>query len=284
MKAKLTGLVEFGSGGLNGATLTVFDSGVHAGAVLRRPRRLHHRLPQRGRRASPRHELAEGGAEGAADGRGRAHRRRLRRRRTRRASTRSSASCRPSCWSSPAISLFVGDLHHHQHLLDPGRPAQPRARPAAGHGRLAPPGQPVGARSRRSRSGCSGRPSGLGVGYLLALGLRWLFGVFGLDLSRADFPMTWHGGVLVATSSAWVSRRSPRSSPPAAPPGSPPIAALRDDVALPESSHAATCPRSARCWCWSAPVLDRRSGSAATATRPCSASAAASCSSSSACP
>ena len=37
MKAKLTGLVEFGSGGLNGATLTVFDRPVHAGAVLRRP-------------------------------------------------------------------------------------------------------------------------------------------------------------------------------------------------------------------------------------------------------
>ena len=26
MKAKLTGLVEFGSGGLNGATMTVFDN------------------------------------------------------------------------------------------------------------------------------------------------------------------------------------------------------------------------------------------------------------------
>ena len=39
--------------------------------------------------------------------------------------------------------------------------------------------------------GLVGSTVGLGVGYLLALGLRWLFGVFGLDLSRADFPMTW---------------------------------------------------------------------------------------------
>ncbi len=39
--------------------------------------------------------------------------------------------------------------------------------------------------------GLLGSTVGLGVGYLLALGLRWLFGVFGLDLSRADFPMTW---------------------------------------------------------------------------------------------
>ena len=39
--------------------------------------------------------------------------------------------------------------------------------------------------------GLVGSTVGLGVGYLLALGLRWLFGVFGLDLSRAEFPMTW---------------------------------------------------------------------------------------------
>ncbi len=45
--------------------------------------------------------------------------------------------------------------------------------------------------------GLLGSTVGLGVGYLLALGLRWLFGVFGLDLSRADFPMTWSAVLLV---------------------------------------------------------------------------------------
>ena len=73
---------------------------VHAGAVLRRPGRVHHGLPQRGRGRLP----------------DRAARTRRRRccppgwwrapatptsRRTRRTSTRSWGSCRPSCWSSP---------------------------------------------------------------------------------------------------------------------------------------------------------------------------------------
>ena len=43
------------------------------------------------------------------------------------------------------------------------------------------------ARGRRSW-GCSGPTVGLGLGYLLALGLRWLFGTFGLDLSQARLP------------------------------------------------------------------------------------------------
>jgi len=38
--------------------------------------------------------------------------------------------------------------------------------------------------------GLVGSTLGLGLGYLLALGLRALFGVFGLDLSRAEFPVT----------------------------------------------------------------------------------------------
>jgi putative ABC transport system permease protein len=83
--------------------------------------------------------------------------------------------------------------------------------------------------------GLVGATVGLGVGYLLALGLRWLFGQFGLDLSRAEFPMTWSAvvwsyalGIIVTAIAATVpARRASRI---------PPIAALRDDVALPESS------------------------------------------------
>ena len=47
-------------------------------------------------------------------------------------------------------------LPDHQHLLDPGRAAQPRARAAAGARRLAPPGQPSRCSSRRSSVGLFG--------------------------------------------------------------------------------------------------------------------------------
>ena len=106
--------------------------------------------------------------------------------------------------------------------------------------------------------GLVGSTVGLGVGYLLALGLRWLFGVFGLDLSRAEFPMTWSAVVLVVRRSAWASRPSRRCCPARRAARIAPIAALRDDVALPESTHAATRPDRDACSCWSAPGRWRR--------------------------
>jgi len=83
--------------------------------------------------------------------------------------------------------------------------------------------------------GFFGSSVGLGVGYLLALGLRWLFGQFGLDLSRAEFPVTWptvawsYGVGLVVTAIASIvpAIRASRVAP---------VAALRDDVALPEAT------------------------------------------------
>jgi putative ABC transport system permease protein len=83
--------------------------------------------------------------------------------------------------------------------------------------------------------GLVGSTVGLALGYLIALGLRWLFGQFGLDLSRAAFPMTWPAvlwsyviGVGVTAFAALLpARRASRI---------PPIAALRDDVALPEAT------------------------------------------------
>ena len=83
--------------------------------------------------------------------------------------------------------------------------------------------------------GLVGSTVGLGVGYLLALGLRWLFGVFGLDLSRAAFPMTWQAVVfsyvigvgVTAVAAVLPARRAARIAP---------IEALRDDVALPEAT------------------------------------------------
>ncbi len=97
--------------------------------------------------------------------------------------------------------------------------------------------------------GLVGSTVGLGVGYLLALGLRWLFGVFGLDLSRADFPLTWPAvfwsyvvGVGV-TADRCAAARAPRC--PDRTDGGP---ARRRGPARVDA--AATCPDRARSWCW----------------------------------
>jgi putative ABC transport system permease protein len=83
--------------------------------------------------------------------------------------------------------------------------------------------------------GLLGSTLGLGVGYLLARGLAWVFGLLGLDLSRASFVVEWPTilwsyvvGVGVTLLAAYFpARRASRV---------PPIQALRDDVALPESA------------------------------------------------
>jgi len=83
--------------------------------------------------------------------------------------------------------------------------------------------------------GLLGSTIGLGVGYLLARGLAVLFGLFGLDLSRAGFPVEWTTvmwsyavGMLVTVFASWLpARRASRI---------PPIQALRDDIALPETA------------------------------------------------
>ena len=83
--------------------------------------------------------------------------------------------------------------------------------------------------------GVVGSTIGLGVGYLLARGLAYLFGLFGLDLGRASFPIEWPTvfwsyvvGIVVTVIAAYLPAR--RASAIA------PIQALRDDVALPETA------------------------------------------------
>lgn len=83
--------------------------------------------------------------------------------------------------------------------------------------------------------GLVGSTIGLGVGLLLFFGIRALFGLFGLDIASAPIvfePRTvivnYAVGMLVTMFAAWIpARRTSRI---------PPIAALRDDIALPESS------------------------------------------------
>ncbi len=83
--------------------------------------------------------------------------------------------------------------------------------------------------------GVFGSTVGLGLGYLLARGLQLLFGAVGFDLSRATFPVglrtvvaSYVVGLVVTALAAYLPARRASSIPP--------VAALRDDVALPESS------------------------------------------------
>lgn len=83
--------------------------------------------------------------------------------------------------------------------------------------------------------GLLGSGVGLGLGVLLAMAIRWMFAQFGLDLSGTALvfgprtPLAAFGvGLLVTMVAAYLpARRSSRI---------PPIAALRDDVAMPEST------------------------------------------------
>ncbi len=83
--------------------------------------------------------------------------------------------------------------------------------------------------------GLVGSTIGLGLGVVLALGIRALFGTFGLDLSGQSLvfaPRTvlvaYAVGLVVTVSAAWLpARRTSRIAP---------VQAMRDDIALPESS------------------------------------------------
>jgi putative ABC transport system permease protein len=83
--------------------------------------------------------------------------------------------------------------------------------------------------------GLVGSTLGLGLGVLLAMGIRALFGNFGLDLSGQSLifqPRTvvaaYAVGVVVTMVAAWLpARRTGRIAP---------VQALRDDVAMPEAS------------------------------------------------
>jgi putative ABC transport system permease protein len=83
--------------------------------------------------------------------------------------------------------------------------------------------------------GLVGATIGLGGGWLLAQGLALLFAQFGAEFGGADFVLTWPaviasytvGVVVTALASFLPARRAGKIAP---------VAALRDDVAMPESA------------------------------------------------
>jgi putative ABC transport system permease protein len=84
--------------------------------------------------------------------------------------------------------------------------------------------------------GVIGSTLGLGLGYLLAHGLRLLFGIFGLDLGSISFPVQ-PSTILAAYAVGIVVTAGASTLPAARAARIPPMAALRDDIALPESSQ-----------------------------------------------
>jgi len=83
--------------------------------------------------------------------------------------------------------------------------------------------------------GLVGTTAGLGVGYLLAMALRWIFGKIGLDLTGVPMPVATRtviaafvSGMVTTLIAAYLpARRAGRISP---------VAAMHDDIAMPETS------------------------------------------------
>ena len=232
MEAKLTGLVEFGSGGLNGATLTVFDSrfmqerfyggrDVFGTVSLNAAEGVSQReLANAAQKVLPAGVVARTGDAYVEKNKA--------------SLDEILGFLQTFLLVFAAVSLIVGVfiIINTFSILVAQRSRELALLRAMGASRRQVNGSVL---LEATAVGLLGSTVGLGVGYLLALGLRWLFGVFGLDLSRADFPMTWQAvfwsyvvGVGVTAIAALLpARRAARIAP---------MAALRDDVALPEST------------------------------------------------
>ena len=124
-----------------------------------------------------------------------------------------------------------GHLHHPQHLLDACRAAHPGAGPAAGDRCQQAPDHVVRC-GGGVPAGLLGGVLGIVLGIGVALGLRQLLGIFGAELPEGNLvlePRTivlgMAVGVIVTVVAAWFPARRASQVPP--------VAAMRDDVALP---------------------------------------------------
>ena len=212
MKTKLTGLVEFGSGGLNGATLTVFDSrfmqerfyggrDVYGTVSLNAAEGVSQQdLADAANKVLPAGVVARTGDDYVE--------------KNKESLDEVLGFLQTFLLVFALVSLIVGAfiIINTFSILVAQRSRELALLRAMG-----------ASRRQVNRSvlleaaavGLLGSTVGLGVGYLLALGLRWLFGVFGLDLSRADFPMTWSAVFVVVRRRR--GRHGPRSTAARAP-------------------------------------------------------------------
>ncbi|QIX25726.1 FtsX-like permease family protein [Nocardioides sp. JQ2195] len=232
MKVKLTGLVEFGSGGLNGATLTVFDTkflqdtffggkDVYTSISLNAADGVsQEELAAAAQEVLPKDVVARTGDESV--------------KKNKASLDEIMGFLKTFLLVFAGVALVVGIflIINTFSILVAQRSRELALLRALG-----------ASRGQVNRSvitealvvGLVGSTVGLGLGYLLALLLRFLFGRFGLDLGGAEFPVSgwtifWSYAVgLVVTTIAAVlpAVRASRI---------PPMAALRDDVALPEAT------------------------------------------------
>ncbi len=232
MDARITGLVEFGSGGLNGATMTVFDTrsmqklffggkDVYSGVSLNAADGVSQaELAKAAQKVLPAGMVARTGDASV--------------KKNKESLDKILGFLQTFLLVFAGIALIVGIflIINTFSILVAQRSRELALLRAMGASRRQVNGAVL---LEALVVGLVGSTVGLALGYLLALGLRWLFGRFGLDLSRAAFPMTWPAvlwsyviGVGVTAFAALLpARRAARI---------PPIAALRDDVALPEAT------------------------------------------------
>ena len=232
MEAELTGVVEFGSGGLNGATLTLFETefmqdsffegkDVYSAISLNTAEGVSQtELAAAAQEVLPKGVVARTGADVVAKNQA--------------GIDEIMGFLNTFLLVFAAVSLVVGTflIINTFSILVAQRSRELALLRALG-----------ASRRQVNRSvllealgvGVVGSTLGLLGGYLLALGLKALFGLLGLDLAGAEFPVapstiiaSYAVGILVTVFAAYLpARRASRIAP---------VQALRDDTAMPESS------------------------------------------------
>ena len=155
------------------------------------------------------------------------------------------------------IALFVGLVHHLQHVLDHRRPADPRARPAARARREPPPGDHLGGPRGARASGSSRRCSASSPASASRSACKALLAAFNIDLPSTSLQLLPRTIVVVAARRASWSRWLPRSFRPGG------------RARWPRSRRCATSQRRRRRSSPGAALVDRRSSCRRSGVAPC---------------